>query len=189
MSVLVLAEVEVYPEYVDAELMLFERLRTLYASQPGCRSVRLLKHFDDPTRFALATEWDGLEAPAAASRAWAESELMAEALQVVVGTPNLHTHHIVGRLGNTLGSLEPGTVVVIIVAMAQPGMKVETLQVLEGITDAMVVAPGFLGAMTLDDAVVEERVAVVHLWQNYRSCREQAHRFESYKHFVYDLVM
>jgi quinol monooxygenase YgiN len=188
MPVLVHVQVEVYPEYIDAELMVFEKLRALYGSQPGCHTVRLLKDFDDPTTFYLCTTWDDQESAEASTRAWAESEVMPEALSVVATTPSRQIYRVHHPIGNPLATLRPRTIVVVAHDMAAPGMAVEKLDRLGRISDRLAVEPGFLGALGLDDLTVEEHVAIMQFWLDYRSFRRNLDALASRRLTTMELI-
>jgi len=188
-SVIVVNEVEVYPEALDAELMMAEKLRTLYISQPGAQSVRLARHFDKATTFFLLIEWDSSASAEKATMAWADSEVFADALSVLSTTPSRQVFNISSELGNTLKHLLPGTIVVAASVMAGPGMSKDELAKLEQLSNSLATRPGFLGSLCLDDAAVEEHVALLNYWSDYPSYRANAADYGAKKITELELVL
>jgi quinol monooxygenase YgiN len=178
MPILSVVEVEVFPEYIDAEMWVGEKLVALYSAQPGCLGIRLFKEFDTPTKFFLISEWDDPESLDAASRPWAESGLLDDAFRVLVDPPDRHNYHIHEPVGNTLATIPRSSVAVLAHDTASPGMSMERLKALLTISDKLATQPGFLGSMGLDDAAVEEQVAVMHFWSDYLSFKDHRQTLE-----------
>ncbi len=187
--IFVMVEVEVFPEYVDAELMVGEKLRDLYMSQPGCQTVRLFKDFDNPTSFFLVSHWEDLESSEKASIAWSESDVLPEALGLLTTTPDRHIYTMYTEFGNTLGTMPLGTVAAVLFDTRSPGMGVDGLMSLTKLAEQLAVSPGFLGSVTLDDMAVEELMALIMYWMNYRTCREAVRPQERHHSRVLELMM
>lgn|ERR1039458_3996833 len=65
---------------------------SLIREAPGCRSVRLYSHHDDPTRLVIIEEWDSVEKhQAAASRI--PPELMQKAMALFAAPPKGAYYH------------------------------------------------------------------------------------------------
>jgi heme-degrading monooxygenase HmoA len=60
--VLEVALIEVRPGGEDAFSAAYRRVRAEVATTPGCRSVRLTRGIESPSRFVLLVEWDSVEA-------------------------------------------------------------------------------------------------------------------------------
>ncbi|HYT09109.1 MAG TPA: antibiotic biosynthesis monooxygenase family protein [Mycobacteriales bacterium] len=60
--VLEVALIEVTPGEEDAFVAAYRRARQEVASAPGCRSVRMTRGVESPSRFVLLVEWDSVEA-------------------------------------------------------------------------------------------------------------------------------
>ena len=60
--VLEVAVIEVTPGQEDAFTAAYRRARQQVASAPGCRSVRMTRGVESPSRFVLLVEWDSVEA-------------------------------------------------------------------------------------------------------------------------------
>lgn len=60
--VLEIAIIEVTPGQEDAFMAAYRRVRYEVASAPGCRSVRLTRGIESPSRFTLLVEWDSVAA-------------------------------------------------------------------------------------------------------------------------------
>lgn len=189
MSILVFNEVEVFPEFIDAELMVAEKLRDLYQKQPGCKGIRLLKHFDIATKFYLSIEWDSMESAEKAGIAWSESEVLEEALSLLSTTPNRQVFFQHDALGNQLRTLLAGSIVTAVSDFAGPGMAPDALKGLMETTKRLATEYGFLGGIGLDDANAEEHVAVLNYWLDYTSFREQHHLWAGKKVTVMEVVL
>jgi heme-degrading monooxygenase HmoA len=66
--VLEIAVIEVKPGAEDDFVTAYRSVRSLVASAPGCRSVRMTKGVESPSRFVLLVEWDSVEAHVAGFR-------------------------------------------------------------------------------------------------------------------------
>jgi heme-degrading monooxygenase HmoA len=60
--VLEVAQIEVLPGQEDAFAAAYAKGRELVAETPGCRSVRMTRGIETPSRFVLLVEWDSVEA-------------------------------------------------------------------------------------------------------------------------------
>jgi heme-degrading monooxygenase HmoA len=60
--VLEVAVIEVTPGQEDAFAAAYHDVRPELASAPGCRSVRMTRGVESPSRFVLLVEWDSVEA-------------------------------------------------------------------------------------------------------------------------------
>ncbi|MDP9435342.1 MAG: antibiotic biosynthesis monooxygenase [Actinomycetota bacterium] len=60
--VLEVALIDVKPGSEDAFAAAYEQARALVASTPGCRSMRMTRGVETPTRFVLLAEWDSVDA-------------------------------------------------------------------------------------------------------------------------------
>jgi heme-degrading monooxygenase HmoA len=60
--VLEIAVIEVTPGQEDAFVAAYHRVRPEVAGAPGCRSVRMTRGVESPSRFVLLVEWDSVEA-------------------------------------------------------------------------------------------------------------------------------
>jgi heme-degrading monooxygenase HmoA len=60
--VLEVALIEVVPGQEDAFAAAYAAARELVATTPGCRSVRMTRGIESPSRFVLLVEWDSVEA-------------------------------------------------------------------------------------------------------------------------------
>ena len=60
--VLEVATIEVRPGEEDAFAAAYQRVRAEVTSTPGCRSVRMTRGVESPSRFVLLVEWDSVEA-------------------------------------------------------------------------------------------------------------------------------
>jgi heme-degrading monooxygenase HmoA len=60
--VLEIAQIEVLPGQEDAFTDAFLKGRELLTATPGCRSVRMTRGVESPSRFVLLVEWDSVEA-------------------------------------------------------------------------------------------------------------------------------
>jgi heme-degrading monooxygenase HmoA len=54
--------IEITPGAEDDFVDAYRRARPILASTPGCRSVRLTRGVESPSRFVLLVEWDSIEA-------------------------------------------------------------------------------------------------------------------------------
>jgi heme-degrading monooxygenase HmoA len=53
--------IEVFPGAQDAFVAAYQIARPILAGTPGCRSVRMTRGIESPTRFVLLVEWDSVE--------------------------------------------------------------------------------------------------------------------------------
>jgi heme-degrading monooxygenase HmoA len=60
--VLEVALIDVLPGRQDAFAAAYRVGHPILATTPGCRSVRMTRGIESPTRFVLLVEWDGVEA-------------------------------------------------------------------------------------------------------------------------------
>lgn len=60
--VLEVALIDVTPTAEDAFAVAYAEARPLLATTPGCRSVRMTRGVETPTRFVLLVEWDSVAA-------------------------------------------------------------------------------------------------------------------------------
>jgi heme-degrading monooxygenase HmoA len=60
--VLEVADIEVRPGDEDDFLAAYRTVRDVVASTPGCRSVRMTRGIESPSRFVLLVEWDDVAA-------------------------------------------------------------------------------------------------------------------------------
>ena len=60
--VLEVALVAVTPGQEDAFAAAYRGAREVLATTPGCRSVRMTRGIESPSRFVLLVEWDSVEA-------------------------------------------------------------------------------------------------------------------------------
>ncbi len=60
--VLEVALIDVLPGQEDAFAAAYRLGRPILASTPGCRSVRMTRGIESPTRFVLLVEWDSVQA-------------------------------------------------------------------------------------------------------------------------------
>ena len=60
--VLEIAVIEVEPGEEDAFAAAYRSVRGEVASTPGCRSVRMTRGVESPSRFVLLVEWDSVDA-------------------------------------------------------------------------------------------------------------------------------
>lgn len=60
--VLEVALIDVIPGQEDAFAAAYGKGRELVATTPGCRSVRMTRGIESPSRFVLLVEWDSVEA-------------------------------------------------------------------------------------------------------------------------------
>jgi heme-degrading monooxygenase HmoA len=60
--VLEVALIDVRPGSEDAFAAAYAGARSLLDSTPGCRSVRMTRGIESPSRFVLLVEWDSVEA-------------------------------------------------------------------------------------------------------------------------------
>ena len=59
--VLEVASIDVQPGREAEFAAAYRGVRELVASTPGCRSVRMTRGVESPTRFVLIVEWDAVE--------------------------------------------------------------------------------------------------------------------------------
>lgn len=60
--VLEVALIDIFPGEEDAFAAAYQLGHPILASTPGCRSVRMTRGVESPTRFVLLVEWDSIEA-------------------------------------------------------------------------------------------------------------------------------
>ncbi|MEV4198752.1 antibiotic biosynthesis monooxygenase family protein [Micromonospora globbae] len=60
--VLEVALIDVLPGHEDAFAAAYAQGHPILAGTPGCRSVRMTRGIESPTRFVLLVEWDSVEA-------------------------------------------------------------------------------------------------------------------------------
>jgi heme-degrading monooxygenase HmoA len=60
--VLEVALIDVVPGREDEFLAAYGKARPTLAGTPGCRSVRMTRGIESPSRFVLLVEWDSVEA-------------------------------------------------------------------------------------------------------------------------------
>jgi heme-degrading monooxygenase HmoA len=60
--VLEIADIRVSPGAEEDFLTAFRMVRDVLASTPGCRSVRMTRGIESPSRFVLLVEWDSVQA-------------------------------------------------------------------------------------------------------------------------------
>lgn len=60
--VLEVAQIDIIPGQEDAFVSAYTTARRLVADTPGCRSVRMTRGIESPSRFVLLVEWDSVEA-------------------------------------------------------------------------------------------------------------------------------
>jgi heme-degrading monooxygenase HmoA len=60
--VLEVALIDITPGSEDAFAAAYQDARPILATTPGCRSVRMTRGVESPSRFVLLVEWDSLEA-------------------------------------------------------------------------------------------------------------------------------
>jgi len=60
--VLEVALIDVNPDQEDAFAAAYAQGRPVLAGTPGCRSVRMTRGIESPSRFVLLVEWDSVEA-------------------------------------------------------------------------------------------------------------------------------
>ena len=60
--VLEVAIIEVTPGQEDEFVSAYHRVRSEVGGAPGCRSIRMTRGVESPSRFVLLVEWDSVEA-------------------------------------------------------------------------------------------------------------------------------
>jgi heme-degrading monooxygenase HmoA len=60
--VLEVALIDVFPGLEDAFTVSYRLGHPIHAGTPGCRSVRMTRGIESPSRFVLLVEWDSVEA-------------------------------------------------------------------------------------------------------------------------------
>jgi heme-degrading monooxygenase HmoA len=60
--VLEVAIIDVHPGQEDAFAVAYATAHHLVATTPGCRTVRMTRGIESPSRFVLLVEWDSVEA-------------------------------------------------------------------------------------------------------------------------------
>jgi heme-degrading monooxygenase HmoA len=60
--ILEIALIDIRPGQEDAFAAAYGRARHLVATTPGCRSVRMVRGIESPSRFVLLVEWESIEA-------------------------------------------------------------------------------------------------------------------------------
>jgi heme-degrading monooxygenase HmoA len=79
------------PEQRDEYIQRYKEEWAL-AALPGCRSAKLLKAIENPSRVILIFEWDSVEAHRAANRTPAHDRLMAETIDKYRAAPSDYAH-------------------------------------------------------------------------------------------------
>lgn len=60
--VLEVALIDVTPGHESEFALAYQKARHLVAETPGCRSVRMTRGIESPSRFVLLVEWDSVDA-------------------------------------------------------------------------------------------------------------------------------
>ena len=60
--VLEVADIEVVPGQEDAFTAAYRSVQAVLTGTPGCRSVRMTRGIESPSRFVLLVEWDSVDA-------------------------------------------------------------------------------------------------------------------------------
>lgn len=60
--VLEVADIEITPGAEDDFITAYSVVRGVLASTPGCRTVRMTRSVESPSRFVLLVEWDSVDA-------------------------------------------------------------------------------------------------------------------------------
>jgi heme-degrading monooxygenase HmoA len=60
--VLEVADIDITPGSEDAFTAAYRSVRDVLAGTPGCRSVRMTRGVESPSRFVLLVEWDSVQA-------------------------------------------------------------------------------------------------------------------------------
>lgn len=60
--VLEVADISITPGSQDAFIAAFRNVRPVLAGTPGCRSIRMTRGVESPSRFVLLVEWDSVAA-------------------------------------------------------------------------------------------------------------------------------
>lgn len=60
--VLEVALIDILPGQEDEFAEVYRQAREILATTPGCRSVRMTRGIESPSRFVLLVEWDSVEA-------------------------------------------------------------------------------------------------------------------------------
>ena len=60
--VLEVGDIAVHPGREDDFVAAYRSVREVLASTPGCRSVRMTRSIESPSRFVLLVEWDSVQA-------------------------------------------------------------------------------------------------------------------------------
>ena len=87
------------PDEVERFLTMYEQTRPIIASQPGCRSVQLVRQIDDPAAFATWSIWDDQAALDAYRRSeffrsfWPEVRALFRAPAEAVSFEQIEFHH------------------------------------------------------------------------------------------------
>lgn len=77
-------------EFVDA----YRAARNLVADTPGCRSVRMTRGVESPSRFTLLVEWDTIEAHEEGFRASERFTAWRERIGTYFASPPVVEHYI-----------------------------------------------------------------------------------------------
>jgi heme-degrading monooxygenase HmoA len=56
------ADIEVHPGSEDQFLAAYRGVRDVLSGTPGCKSVRMTRGIESPSRFVLLVEWESVEA-------------------------------------------------------------------------------------------------------------------------------
>ncbi|HEX6754314.1 MAG TPA: antibiotic biosynthesis monooxygenase [Mycobacteriales bacterium] len=100
--VLEIAVIDVKPGEEDAFAAAYRRARHEVASTPGCRSVRMTRGIESPSRFVLLVEWDSVESHTRNFRETARFARWREAIGPHFARPPAVEHY--GDLGAGLPS-------------------------------------------------------------------------------------
>ena len=60
--ILEVALIDVEPGQEEAFIAAYAQARSIVAGTPGCRTVRMTRGIESPSRFVLLVEWDSVEA-------------------------------------------------------------------------------------------------------------------------------
>lgn len=91
--VLEVATIEVRPGAEDAFVAAYQRVRSEVSGTPGCRSVRMTRGVESPSRFVLLVEWDSVEAHVDGFRASDRFARWRQAISPHFAAPPLVEHY------------------------------------------------------------------------------------------------
>ncbi len=60
--ILEVALIDIEPGQEEAFIAAYAQARSIVAGTPGCRTVRMTRGIESPSRFVLLVEWDSVEA-------------------------------------------------------------------------------------------------------------------------------